>query len=265
MEKKIKLTYKDNTFEVSSNFRKSAEESILFIHGLGCSKDSFKDVWNFSEFEKYTIVTFDLLGFGDSSKSKEFSYTMEEHAEICALLIEKLKLDEVHVVGHSMGGAIALLLIEKYPSNILSFVNLEGNLIGEDCTFSRTAISSSLEDFEERFFTDFTSWIKDIKDLAASPPLSTRLFYQWLSKSDPYAYYRSSESLVKWSDSGRLLNMFIDLDIKKYYVFGEANRNVPAIKMLDTVPKIQITKSGHFMMCDNPQEFYTKLSMMLSG
>jgi pimeloyl-ACP methyl ester carboxylesterase len=221
MEKKIKLIYKDNTFEVSSNFRKGSEESILFIHGLGCSKDSFKDVWNFSEFKNYTILTFDLLGFGDSSKSKEFSYTMEEHAEICALLIEKLKLDEVHVVGHSMGGAIGLLLIEKNPSKIMSFINLEGNLVGEDCTFSREAIRYSLEDFENGFFTDFTSSIKNLKDLATSTRLSTRLFYRWLSKSDPYAFYRSSESLVKWSDSGRLLNMFIDVDIKRYYVFGE--------------------------------------------
>jgi pimeloyl-ACP methyl ester carboxylesterase len=200
MEKKIKLIYKDNTFEVSSNFRKGSEESILFIHGLGCSKDSFKDVWNFSEFKNYTILTFDLLGFGDSSKSKEFSYTMEEHAEICALLIEKLKLDEVHVVGHSMGGAIGLLLIEKNPSKIMSFINLEGNLVGEDCTFSREAIRYSLEDFENGFFTDFTSSIKNLKDLATSTRLSTRLFYRWHSKSDPYAFYRSSESLVKWSE-----------------------------------------------------------------
>jgi hypothetical protein len=57
--------------------------------------------------------------------------------------------------------------------------------------------------------------------------------------------------------------MFINLDIKKYYVFGEANKNVPVIKILD-LPKIQITKSGHFMMCDNPQEFYTKLSTMVA-
>jgi hypothetical protein len=41
MEEKIKLNYKDkgNNFEISSNFRKEGEESILFIHGLGCSKD----------------------------------------------------------------------------------------------------------------------------------------------------------------------------------------------------------------------------------
>jgi pimeloyl-ACP methyl ester carboxylesterase len=58
--------------------------------------------------------------------------------------------------------------------------------------------------------------------------------------------------------------MFIDLKIKKYYVFGEANRNLPVIRLLESVPKIQISKSGHFMMIDNPEEFYQKLSNLLS-
>lgn len=265
MKEKVKLNYNATKLEVSSNFRKGVGESILFIHGLGCSKDSFQDVWKFPEFKKYTILAFDLIGFGDSSKPKEFSYTMEEHAEICKLIIENLNLGKIHLVGHSMGGAISLLLIEKIPSKIISFTNLEGNLIGEDCTFSREATKYSLEDFEKRIFKNFKSKIKGTKDLASSTSLSNRLFYEWLSKSNPYAFYRTSQSLVKWSDSRKLLRMFIDLKIKKCYVFGEANKNSPVIRLLDNVPKIQISKSGHFMMIDNPKEFYQKLSKIMSS
>jgi len=259
MGEKVKLNYKGNTIEISSDFRKEAEESILFIHGLGCSKESFKDVWNFAEFKKYRILTFDLLGFGDSSKPKWFSYTMEEHAEICRLIIDKLGLEKIHLVGHSMGGAIGLLLIEKIPSKIVSFVNLEGNLIGEDCTFSREAVRYSLEEFEKGFFEEFKSRIEDGRDLAASTSLSNRLYYNWLSKSDAYAFYRSSESLTKWSDSRKLLKMFVERDMKKWYVFGEMNKNLPVMEMLGDVPKIEIANSGHFMMCDNPEETYQKL------
>ena len=260
MEEKVKLNYKGSNLEISYNFREEAEEPILFIHGLGCSKESFKDVWNFAEFENYTILTFDLLGFGDSSKPKAFSYTMEEHAEICKLIIEKFGLEQIHLVGHSMGGAIGLLLIEKIPSKIVSFINLEGNLIGEDCTYSREAVRYSLEDFEGGVFEDFKSGIEDGKDLAASTSPSTRrVFYNWLSKSDAYAFYRSSESLVEWSDSRKLLKMFVELDIKRCYVFGEMNKNLPVIKMLGDVPKVEISNSGHFMMSDNPEETYQKL------
>ena len=57
--------------------------------------------------------------------------------------------------------------------------------------------------------------------------------------------------------------LFINLDIKKCYVFGEMNKNMPVIKILDNAPKMQISNSGHFMMIDNPQEFYQKLSNIL--
>ncbi|MBU4480698.1 alpha/beta hydrolase, partial [Patescibacteria group bacterium] len=187
-EQMIEITYQGLKLKIAANFKKSGEESILFLHGLGCSKDSFKGVWDFPEFEKYTILTFDLLGFGESSKPKEFSYTLEEQAEICKLIIEKLNLAKINLVGHSMGGAIGLLLIEKIPSKITSFINLEGNLIGEDCTFSREAIRYSLEDFEKIFFNDFKFKIKDTKGLASSNSLSNQLFYRWFSKSDPYAF-----------------------------------------------------------------------------
>jgi hypothetical protein len=43
-----------------------------------------------------------------------------------------------------MGAAVSLLLIDRVPNAIVSFVNLDGNLIGEDCTVSRKAVEYSL-------------------------------------------------------------------------------------------------------------------------
>ena len=256
---KLELVYKGIKIEISSEFRPGAAESIMFIHGLGCSKESFKDVWRIPEFRDYTILTFDLLGFGDSSKPREFSYTMEDHAAICKLVVERLNLEQVHLVGHSMGGAIGLLLIEKIPAKVLSFTNLEGNLIGDDCTFSREVVGYTWDEFEDGIFNEFGARIKDAKVLVSSSSRSNSVYYGWLAKSDPYAYYKSSESLVEWSDSRKLLQLFNDLAIKKWYVFGAVNKNAPVLKMLGDVPKIEIARAGHFMMIDNPEELYKKL------
>jgi len=38
-----------------------------------------------------------------------------------------------------MGGATAQLAISEKPPGLIGFINVEGNLIGEDCTFSRQA------------------------------------------------------------------------------------------------------------------------------
>ncbi|MFV9676464.1 MAG: hypothetical protein ACNYVW_02265, partial [Methanosarcinales archaeon] len=142
--------------------------------------------------------------------------------------------------------------------------NLEGNLIGDDCTFSREVVGYTLDEFEDGLFNVFGARIKDAKVLVSSSSRSNSVYYRWLAKSDPYAYYKSSESLVEWSDSRKLLQLFTDLAIKKRYVFGAANKTAPVLKMLGDVPKIEIARAGHFMMIDNPEELYKKLLNVLA-
>jgi pimeloyl-ACP methyl ester carboxylesterase len=223
----------------------------------------FKDVWGFPGYEKYTILTFDLPGFGNSDKPVDFTYSMEDHSVISKMLIEELNLNKIHLVGHSMGGAVGLLLCQEIKSMIKSFICLEGNLISEDCTGSRLAISYSLEDFQKEGFDNLKTEISKNKNEPSVKDSGLDLYLDCLSKCNPYSFYRSSESLVKWSDSGRLFQLFLDLDIPKYYVFGDKNQDSPAVKLLSSIPKIEISDAGHAMMNDNSREFYQKLLKIL--
>ncbi len=250
MANKINLVYEGTPLGISYDLQKVSKDSIVFIHGLGVCKDCFRDVWGFPGYQQYTILAFDLPGFGDSDKPHGFSYSMEDQAAITNLLIQELNLSRVHIVGHSMGGAIGLLLAREIRPIVESFICLEGNLIGEDCTGSRAAIRYSLEDFQKEGFQHLKSNISEGEDV---------LFIGCLSKSDPYAFYRSSESLVEWSDSGRLLELFLELDVRKCYVFGELNAGAPVIRRLTSVPKLMIPNAGHGMMTDNPSRFYKEL------
>lgn len=250
MTNRINLVYRGIPLGISYDLQRVNEDSIVFIHGLGACKDCFKDVWSFPGYQQYTILAFDLPGFGDSDKPREFSYCMEDQADISKLLIQKLNLNRIHIVGHSMGGAIGLLLAKDIKSVVESFICLEGNLVSDDCTGSRATIAYSLEDFHKEGFQQLKSEISESEDA---------LFVSCISKSDPYAFYRSSESLVKWSDSGRLLDLFLSLDARKCYVFGELNAGAPVIKQLTSVPKLMIPNAGHRMMTDNPLRFYKNL------
>lgn len=254
MARRINLIYGSISLGISYDLQKVSGGSIVFIHGLGICKDCFRDVWGFPGYERYTILTFDLPGFGDSSKPREFSYSMEDQAAISKLLIKELNLNRIHIVGHSMGGAVGLLLAKDIKPIVESFICLEGNLVSEDCTGSRAAIQYSLKDFLKEGFPSLKSKISESED---------SLFASCISKSDPYAFYRSSESLVKWSDSGKLLDLFLGLDVRKYYVFGELNTDAPVIKQLTSIPKLMIPNAGHGMMTDNPSRFYTSLLSIL--
>jgi pimeloyl-ACP methyl ester carboxylesterase len=66
--------------------------------------------------EKYTCVALDLPGFGKSSKVAP-AYTPTYYADI-VVKIEKLKLKNVIVAGHSMGGQAAIKLAINHPDKL---------------------------------------------------------------------------------------------------------------------------------------------------
>ena len=257
----LKIPHQHKEFEISIKFKEGSGNLIIFVHGLGCAKESFDDLWDFTGlFKDFSLLTFDLPGFGDSSRPTDFSYTMQDQAEICKALLDTLKPEKVHIVAHSMGGAIGLLLAEKAREKTASFINIEGNLISEDSgPLSRKPMRVSFEEFEKRVLNELKSFVGRSRDR------SSQLWLRWYEKSDVLAYHRSSLSLVEWSDSGNLLKKFEGLKINKAYVYGEKNSRLKVLDTLQKIRKISISKSGHFPMIDNPEEFYSILYEVLSA
>lgn len=127
------IEHDGNKYEVATTFRRRGEEMLILLHGLGCSKESFRDIWFRDEFNDHSILSLDLLGFGDSSKSTKFSYKIEDHASVCAKVVSEIPSKKIHIVAHSMGGAIGLFLPDSLLNSAVTFANLEGNLSSEDC------------------------------------------------------------------------------------------------------------------------------------
>lgn len=73
--------------------------------------------------ESVRVVTIDLPGHGVSMVTSEV-HTMEYLADCVALAMEALGIERYSVVGHSMGGYVALAMVEKYASRLESIVLL---------------------------------------------------------------------------------------------------------------------------------------------
>ncbi|MDZ7264899.1 MAG: alpha/beta hydrolase [candidate division KSB1 bacterium] len=94
----------------------SAQETIIFVHGLG----SYLKAWvkNMPMLsDHFRCIAIDLPGYGKSSKGL-YPFTMEFYADVLAEFIEKLKLTDVTVAGHSMGGQIGMVMALKYPQKV---------------------------------------------------------------------------------------------------------------------------------------------------
>lgn len=243
-----------NGCKISFTFRYNPafNELVLCLHGLGCSSGSFRNLFDKDYFPDKSLLLIDLPGFGESSKPETFSYSMEDIAGAVEKLISTLPPLKIHIVAHSMGGAVALLFSDKFYERVISFANIEGNLISEDCgILSRGIVSVPYNEFKQNKFIQLQ------KEFAGHPQLQ-------FDMTTPLAVYNSAASLVKWSDSGKLLEKFILLKCKKGYFYGEENRGMPVITRLDSIPVVMISSSGHAMMTGNPDEFYSKLKLFVN-
>lgn len=95
-------------------------QPLLFIHGLGSStRDWEYQVSSFAH--DFQVVTFDLRGHGQSTKSPG-PYTIPLFAADTAAFIRALNLGPTHVVGLSLGGVIAFQLALDAPELVKSMV-----------------------------------------------------------------------------------------------------------------------------------------------
>jgi len=233
--------------EVAVEARSASKDRVCFIHGLGCSRDSFQEAWQQEELHDLSLLSLDLPGFGDSPGPEAYSYAMEDQAAVCAAVLENFAGCRTHLVAHSMGGAVALLLAERLGKALASFVNIEGNLVAEDCGLvSRKVARLEADDFRKNYYPVLKK--QAARDYAG-------LLH--LEKASARAFHQSSVSLVHWSRSGRLLEIFRSLTCPRIYCYGEKSANPATLEALADMERQAFPGCGHFLMNEDPAAFYT--------
>jgi len=96
--------------------------TVVLVHGLG--DKGARDWAGLIPVlaRDYRVVAFDLPGFGRSSKGNEF-YSPERYADFLRyLMVEHFHTRSFSLVGHSMGGAIALRYAARFPLDVTALV-----------------------------------------------------------------------------------------------------------------------------------------------
>ena len=85
---------------------------IVFLHGWGQNIEMMKPIADPLQ-ETHEIIILDLPGYGESSEPT-FTWTVYDYVECIHTLLDKLKIENPILVGHSFGGKISLLYASKY-------------------------------------------------------------------------------------------------------------------------------------------------------
>jgi pimeloyl-ACP methyl ester carboxylesterase len=109
---------KVTTVELNPNGR----TTLLFIHGLGSNLKFWRYQLDAFAAEKYRVVAFDMLGYGKSDKPATFPYTMDAMADVVRELAEAIDADRPILIGHSMGGHVAMTFAIRFPVRLSALV-----------------------------------------------------------------------------------------------------------------------------------------------
>lgn len=111
-----------NVFEAGVGNYNKTRPSLIFLHYFGGSSLAWTEVIEELESD-YHCVAPDMRGFGASDALPE-KYTVKDYADDVANLIRALEIENYVLIGHSMGGKIAMALAARNPKNLQSLILL---------------------------------------------------------------------------------------------------------------------------------------------
>ena len=137
-----------------------AKPMLVMIHGLIGSLDYFDPGERIGEAR---VAIPDLLGYGSQAGAPTCGLTLAAQAEHVVGLIRALPDETVWLLGHSMGGAVAMLVADRIPDRIAGVINVEGNFSLKDAFWSARIAERGLEDWTRdyrRMQCDCAGWLE---------------------------------------------------------------------------------------------------------
>ncbi|GGZ44488.1 alpha/beta fold hydrolase [Mesonia mobilis] len=104
-------------------------KTIVLLHGFLESSTILKNVVSAFK-ETHQLVTIDLLGHGKTEKLG-YIHSMETMAETVHAVLAELKIEKASIIGHSMGGYVALAFAEKFPQQLEKLILLNSSTVAD--------------------------------------------------------------------------------------------------------------------------------------
>ncbi|WP_254112644.1 alpha/beta fold hydrolase [Bacillus pumilus] len=113
----VQAAYMKSKFDLDiyyEHYPNQGKKTLILIHGLFSSTFSYRKLIPLLK-QDFNLIAIDLPPFGQSEKSNTFIYSYRNMAKIIIELAGHLQIQHAILVGHSMGGQIALYAASERP------------------------------------------------------------------------------------------------------------------------------------------------------
>ncbi|TCK22119.1 alpha/beta fold hydrolase [Pseudonocardia endophytica] len=200
-------------------------------------------------------VLVDLIGSGWSDHDDAFDHTIDRHAATVVTLLDRLGLRDVVLVGHSLGGSVAISLAAQRPDRVGRLVVAEPNLDPGVGTFS---VRIAAHDEDEFAATVHPRAVRDGLDAAARGDVVAAQFARTLRRWSPRGLHRTAVSLIAERPVS-FRDQLAALDVPRHYVGGgRSGEDLEPLRAAGCTVHV-VPDAGHVMMWDDLDGFVAAL------
>lgn len=98
--------------------KKPNGKTIMLLHGKNFNGAYWERTAKDLSDKGFRVIVPDQIGFGKSSKPQSYQFSFSQLAENTKAILDKLKIDKIIVLGHSMGGMVATRFTLQYPEKV---------------------------------------------------------------------------------------------------------------------------------------------------
>lgn len=252
---------------------------IVFLHGLAGSGNNWSRTTSQFSKDAWTILTYDQRGHGRSFKPQT-GYRSEDYAGDLLGILNELNWPQIDLVGHSMGGRVALTFASQNPDRLRS-LTVEDISVGP----AQTAVSK------------IETWIESVPVPFAEKKLAKDyLFGEFRSHFSNETEHRNianffyanleekAPGVIEWRffkpgileslREGRTLDrspQWAGLKIPTLIIRGENSQDLSPeeyLRMCSLLPSckgVVVPNAGHWVHSDQPKTFFEELNTFLNS
>lgn len=249
----FKSKYGDIFYQVHGN----KGHPIVLIHGLGASCYSWRYLIPLLE-KKHKVISLDLWGFGKSDKDISLFLTIDDHCDIINQLLESLRIKKCHIVGSSMGGAIAFWLAlqeSKRFQKIVGFAPAAHPALVPEYLTKLSWVAGWTPWVMSRSLIKQALWgIYNNKELISEEAIDSYL--------EPYLdrrAHRTFANALQIIQDERIFNSLAKISNETLIIWGEKDKTVPkqiideVVAMHPNTQYISHPNAGHHPMEEYPE------------
>lgn len=231
--------------------------ALVFIHCWSCDMSFWKDQVPYFA-KKYQVVTLDLAGHGESGTTRK-DYTMESFAQDVAAVVKAAGLKKVILIGHSMGGPVALEAAKLMPDKVIGIIGVDTyQNFGQKRSQLQTI--QFLASLKTNFKGTTQQFVRTMFPKTADTTLAAKVASK-MASGNPDVGYSAMKSLMTYDAAPTASALKMPIRSVNSDLFPT---NVEADQKIAPSFKVTIMPgTGHFLFLENPQKFNELLAQTI--